>query len=526
MTRLATLFIYVSFSVLISFSAHCKAQKRPNILFIMSDDHSTGAISAYGSILNKTPNIDRLATQGMLFNRATVTNSICGPSRAVILTGKYSHENGFLRNPDYFNGKQQTIPKLMQKAGYETAIVGKWHLKTQPTGFDYYNIIPGQGDYWDCRFKEIGTEWHDYNDGGTVVPGYLTDVITDLSIQYLENRKNEKPFYLMVHHKAPHNPFYYPEKYAELFKEDLIKCSTYDDDYDTRQALKNYMHRWSEFEDIRLNIIKGDSKKEYTIPERSDTAAFKDTIYNIMFKGYLRLIASLDDNIGRLMNYIDSSGIGENTIVIYTSDNGWFTGDHGLFNKMWMYEPSLKVPLIIRYPETIEPGSVSDAMVRNIDFGPSFLSIAGAKIPGDIQGQSFSDIILGKEWSNPLVSSYYRYYNAADIPNQYGVYTNNWKLICFPDLQKEPYWELFDLQSDPLELNNIYDSPDHEGIITGLKAELYRLQVEEYGDSSGHVFIVPEKWEFCDCMDSAYREYEALANKHNQERCKTRINNK
>lgn len=461
-----------------NYLASCSiGNKRPNIIFIMSDDHASHAISCYGSKINKTPNIDRLAKEGMRFDKMMVTNSICAPSRATLLTGKFNHKNGFLQNGYSFDGEQQTFPKLLQQAGYETSIIGKWHLKSEPTGFDYFNVMPGHGRFFDCRFKEKGKTWRDGVAGGEEVKGYLTDVITDLSINWLENRKSDKPFCLLVHHKAPHEAHDPDEKHAKMYEDvEIPEPPTLYDNWETRLAPAS---------------ATGDSKMadcaypqyEEFVNKYSDRKERTKEMYQIYMKGYLRLVASLDDNIGMLLDYIDSSDLKENTIVIYTSDNGFFLGDHGFYNKMWMYEESLNIPLIVRYPNEIESGTTNDDMVQNIDFAPTFLEYADAKIPGDMQGRSFRSLLNGstpKEWRDNV---YYHYYEGYGIPEQYGVRTNTHKLICYPEFENMEYWELFELIKDPKEMNNVYSDPAYSDIVVDLKKVLAKLRIK-YDDTS------------------------------------------
>jgi len=449
---------------------------RPNILFIMSDDHAAHAISCYGSKINNTPNIDRLAKEGMRFNKMMVTNSICAPSRATLLTGKFNHKNGFLQNGYSFEGEQQTFPKLLQQAGYETAIIGKWHLKSEPTGFDYYNVIPGQGRFFDCRFKEKGKTWRDGVSGGIETKGYLTDVVTDISINWLENRKATKPFCLMVHHKAPHAPHDSDEKHAQMYNDvEIPEPQTLYDDWENR---------------LPAATVTGNSKiADCNYPEYAEfvsqyTGHKERTkeMYQIYMKGYLRLVASLDDNIGRLVNYIDSNNLKENTIVIYTSDNGFFLGDHGFFNKMWMYEESLHIPLIVRYPKEIQPRTENNDMVQNIDFAPTFLDYADAKLRGDMHGQSFRTLLRGStpdDWRDQI---YYHYYEGYDVPEQYGVRTKTHKLVCYSEFKNTKYWELFDLINDPLEMDNVYSNPTYSDILKDLKKALAELRIQ-YDDT-------------------------------------------
>ncbi len=453
------------------------SQSSPNILFIMSDDHASHAIGCYGSKINKTPHIDRLAEQGMTFRQMMVTNAICAPSRAALLTGKLNHKNGFLQNGYSFDGSQQTFTKLLGQGGYETAIIGKWHLKSEPTGFDHYNVIPGHGRFYDCRFKEKGKKWRDGVAGGTEIKGYLTDTITDLSIDWLKNRNTDKPFCLMVHHKAPHEPHDPDAKHADMYKDvEIPEPPTLYDDWETRLAMQSATGyckiadcNYPEYEDL---------VKQYPDPKER-----RRQMYQAYMKGYLRLVASLDDNIGRLVDYIDRSGLKENTIVVYTSDNGFFLGDHGFFNKMWMYEQALYVPLIVRYPKEVKPNTTNDAMIQNIDFAPTFLEYAGVSAPNDLQGRSFRSFLQSSTPKNWRDKVYYHYYEGYDIPEQYGVRTKVYKLVCYPDLKGQRYWELFDLEKDPMELVNVYSEPGCAEVVRKLKKDLAQLR-KKYQDTN------------------------------------------
>src|SRR5437762_6717937 len=373
-------------------------EKRPNILYIMADDHASHALSCYGSKINQTPNLDRLASQGMRFENAFVTNALCGPSRACVLTGKYSHLNGFMDNAPktVFDGSQQTFPKLLQQAGYQTAIVGKWHLNSNPTGFDHWSILVGQGRYFDPVFITNGKR--------EVVKGYVTDIITDKALDFLKNRKTDQPFCLMYHHKAPHREWNPDEKHAHLYDDhDIPLPETF---YD------NYEHRGTAAHDQDMTIAKTLTKADVKMDPPAGLTGDKLTEwkYQRFIKDYLRVIASLDDNVGRVLDYLDANGLTENTIVVYTSDNGFFLGDHGWFDKRFMYEQSLRVPLIVRYPAKVKAGSVAKQMTTNVDYAETFLDYAGVKVPADMQGRSLRPILEGKppaDWRN---SMYYHYY--------------------------------------------------------------------------------------------------------------------
>ena len=467
---------------------------RPNILFIMSDDHAAQAIGAYGSKINQTPNLDRLAREGMLFQNCFCTNSICTPSRAVILTGKYSHKNGVLTLNDRFDGSQQTFPKLLQLAGYYTGMVGKWHLKTQPTGFDYYNVLPGQGRYFDPILKEIGNPWRETY----VREGYVTDVITDIALEFLEARPKDKPFCLMYHHKAPHDMWEYDEKHAGLYEGvDVPEPGNLFDDYKNRgEAIRRTTEKISMDETIFLHDTQGDqfdtvrAEIGHLPPVEQKKAA-----YQIYIKAYLRCIASVDDNLGRVMDYLDESGLAENTIVVYTSDQGFFLGEYGLFDKRFMYEESLRMPLLIRYPKGVEAGTTTDAIVSNVDFAETFLDYAGVEIPDDMQGRSLKPVLSGNTPDDWRQSVYYRYWMHLPhfrVAAHYGVRNHRYKLIYYYgealgaagaiDEKTTPEWELFDLEKDPHEMNNVYNDPAYAQVVQDLKAELSRLR-EELGET-------------------------------------------
>jgi len=446
----------------------CQQEKQPpNIIFIMSDDHAVGAISAYGNSLLETPNIDKLADQGMRFNNCFNVVSLCGPSRAAILSGAYSVHNGYMRNGDSFERNQVTFPKLLQQAGYETAIIGKWHLVTQPAGFDYYNVIPYQGKFFDCPMKETGQEWLNRDKGGIVQPGYLTEVITDKAIDWLKNHDQKKPFCLLVHHKAPHGPYDYPERYEKLFDNTLLSepDNFYDNFEGKNMGLVNGNCGWSKLS----NIYPSHFNKEVPDTLENGTLGYKKWAYQNIIKGYHRLVLSLDENIGRLMDFVDNSDLIKNTIVVYTSDNGWFLGDHGLFNKMWMYEESLHVPLIIRYPGKVKPATVSDDFVSVLDFATTFLNYAGIEKPEHFQGQSIKPLLMGETPDHWRSTHFYHYFGQFEVPSHYGIRTNDYKLIYFYEAEKEPEWELFDMKNDPQEMINLIQNPEYAEVLKNLK---------------------------------------------------------
>ncbi len=446
-------------------------RERPNIIFIMSDDHASHAMTCYGSRINETPNLDRIADNGMRFTNCFCTNSICAPSRAVILTGKYSHINGVVDNREKFDGSSQAFPKLLSQAGYRTAMIGKWHLKSDPTGFDYWNVLPGQGAYHNPVLVEMGEKIkHE---------GYVTDIITDMSIEWLKGLQGDSPFLLMCHHKAPHRNWQPDEKHARMYDgTDIPEPDTFDDNYETRCDAAREQEMT-----IEHHLTERDVKGPF--PEGLEGDELKKWKYQRYIKDYLRCVASVDDNVGRLLDYLDETGLARNTIVIYTSDQGFYLGDHGWFDKRFMYEESLRMPLLVRYPGVIEPGSVNSDMVLNLDFAETFLDWAGIPIPGDMQGASIRPLLCGKtpsDWRRSMYYHYFEYPGAHMVKRHYGIRTRRYKLIHFyNDIDA---WELYDLERDPGELNNIYGTPENADLVMRLKGELGRLQML-YSDTIG-----------------------------------------
>ncbi len=450
----------------------CQNEKRPpNIIFIMADDHSVGATGVYGNSLMATPNIDKLADQGMRFNNCFNVVSLCGPSRASILTGRFSVHNGYRNNGDSLDRSLLTFPKLLQQAGYETAVIGKWHLVSQPAGFDYYNVIPYQGQFFDCRMKETGEEWQNGRKGGIVQEGYLTEVITNNAIDWLKEREKEKPFCLLVHHKAPHGPYHYPKRYEKIFADtSLPEPENFYDNFEGKNSeLVNGTCKYSKLSAIHPGHINEN------VPESVErgTMDYKKWAYQSIIRGYYRLVAALDENIGRLIDFVDNTGLKENTIVVYTSDNGWFMGDHGLFNKMWMYDESLRVPLIIRYPKKIKQAAVSNAFVSVLDFAPTFLDYAGIEKPIEFQGQSIKPILGGYRPDDWQSAHFYHYFGQFEVPSHYGVRTKDYKLIHFYETEKEPKWELYDLRKDPKEMVNLFHDAGYMNVFTNMKSLLH-----------------------------------------------------
>ena len=466
--------------------------KQPNILLIFSDDHTRQAVSAYGDSrkLLQTPHMDRIGREGMRFDRCLVPNSICGPSRACVLTGKYNHLNGFFRNGNRFDGSQQTFPKLLQKAGYQTAVVGKWHLESDPTGFDYWHILPGQGVYYNPPMIDNGQR--------VKHTGYTTDVITDVSLDWLKNRDKSKPFLLMAQHKAPHrewapalrhlghdNDRKYPEP-ETLF-----------DDYSGRGPAERQ-------QDMTLAKTMNDRDLKFTPPPgineeqlkqwnayyeprneafRKQNLSGKDLIrwrYNRYLHDYLACVKAVDESVGRLLEYLDQEGLAENTLVIYSADQGFYLGEHGWFDKRWIFEESLTTPMLVRWPGVTKPGTESDEIVSVIDFASTFLEAAGVAIPADIQGRSLKPILAGQTPSDWRQSFYYQYYEFPgphSVRKHYGVVTDRYKLVHFYEPEMN-YWELFDLKTDPHEMQSVYDEPKYAEVRRDLEAELAKLRRE------------------------------------------------
>jgi len=487
-----------------------KTDSRPNIIFIFTDDHALQAISAYGSVLNQTPNIDRLADEGMIFRNAFCTNSICAPSRAVIQTGKHSHMNGVLDNILEFDSAQLTFPKILRNGGYQTAMIGKWHLKSEPVGFDYWKVLPGQGEYYNPDFRTPN--------GRERIEGYVTDIVTDLSIDWMTSgRDKDKPFMLMLQQKAPHRPWYSGPDHLTMYEDVTFpEPETLFDDYENRASGAPIQ----EMEIDRHMALAWDLKitpmtKEDSISERRYFARINrmtpaqleawNEVYmpineefrNANMKGkelvswkyqrymrdYLKCIASVDDNIGRVLSYLEQSGLTDNTIVIYSSDQGFYLGEHGWFDKRWMYEESLHMPFIVKWPGVTKPGSVNTDMVQNLDFAETFLDIAGLPIPEEMQGRSLVPLLKGQtpnEWRKSIYYHYYEYPGAHMVQKHNGVRTDRYKLINYYELGE---WELFDLETDPMEMKSVYDDPVYAEIRQELEQELKRLK-DYYQDNT------------------------------------------
>jgi arylsulfatase A-like enzyme len=485
--RLALLLVATSASV------RAGAAERPNILFIFADDHATAAVSAYGSKLLDTPNLDRIAREGMRFDRCYATNSICAPSRAVVLTGLHSHRNGVMTNREPFDGSQTTFPKLLQNAGYHTALIGKWHLKSDPTGFDHWQILIDQGPYYNPRLKTAGGEARH--------EGYTTDVLTDLALDWLTKQRDAgKPFLLMLQHKAPHREWQPPARHAHRFDDRTIpEPPTLFDDYSTRasgarsqeMSIAEHLTRL----DLKLEPPNGLTPAQLAA-WRTDYAARQAEAptrniagregtrwrYQCYMRDYLGTILAVDESVGRVLRMLDESGLAANTLVVYSSDQGFFLGEHGWYDKRWFYEESARMPLLVRWPERVKAGSTSDRLVQNLDFAPTFLEIAGVSSPSSMQGRSLVPLLRGAPPSDWRESIYYHYYEfpaTHSVPRHLGMRTDRYKLIHYYQADE---WELFDLSKDLAELRNVAHDPAYRDERSKLARELTRLR-QHYGDA-------------------------------------------
>lgn len=495
---LQTLFIIgvFTFEILSLTASLCAAP--PNILFIFSDDHTCQAIGAYGASLGATPNIDRLASHGMRFDRCYVTNSICGPSRACILTGKYSHKNGFFTNSDRFDSSQRTFVTQMQDAGYETAIIGKWHLTSDPVGFDHWEVLPGQGRYYSPVFRS--------KFGKGVEQGYVTDIITEKSIDWLRKRRHsQRPFMLMVQHKAPHRTWQPGPSQLDLFQStEFDEPETLFDDYENRsdaprRATMRIGEHMRPAKDLQLFPMEGRyAKSLFALMSDEAELAWRDafaeendqyfanpptgnekTLWNYQryMRNYLRCAAGVDDSVGKLMGFLKDNTLDGNTIIVYASDQGFYLGEHGWYDKRFMYEQTLQTPLIVHWPEVTAPGSHSDAIVSNLDFAETFLDMAGLPVPDDMQGQSLRPLLAGEKPATWRDSFYYHFYEGPPrvhtVDEHYGVTDGRHKLIHFYKLDQ---WELYDLEKTPNEMRSVYGEPDYQSVQQYLVSELARLR--------------------------------------------------
>lgn len=512
-------FLLLFSAFLFSSCQNAEKAKKPNVIFIMTDDHAKKAMSAYEGAVMQTPHLDQLASEGVLFDRAYCTNSICGPSRAVFLTGKFSHKNGFMSNHDTFNGDQATLSKYLQTAGYQTSVLGKWHLVSKPQGFDEYKILLGQGEYYNPRFVS--------SEGDTsVIEGYATNLITDMAIDVIDKQKDgEKPFFMMLHHKAPHRNWMPDSAYLKAYEEKHFEMpANFFDDYEGRVGAQGqdmkvtdmYMSgdmklpiynksddpgtggmagndRASQWEKA-YNRLTADQKAawdEYyqpiieefykTKPEGKDLAQW---MFNRYMNDYTKTVQSVDDNIGRLMAYLKKEGLDENTLIIYTSDQGFYLGEHGWYDKRYMYEESFGMPLIVRYPNSVKAGQKTSKLVQNLDLAPTILDFVGEDIPTDMQGTSLKTMLTDNPDVDWQKSIYYHYYQGTGwhhVPRHNGVSTFRYKLIHFYDIDD---WQLFDLKTDPSEMDNLYGKAGYEEITEELKNELKRLVVKYDDDTA------------------------------------------
>ena len=460
--------------------------RRPNIVFIMADDHAAHAIGAYGSQINETPGMDRLAADGTRLDNCFCTNSLCSPSRAAILTGTYNHVNGVTSNSSKFDSRRPTYVSLLQQAGYQTYISGKWHLGHggihDPRGFDRWAVLEEHGTYHDPEFLTY--------DGRYTRKGYTTDVITEQALEWLDERDPGRPFCMLIQHKAPHREWEPAERHATLYDDrDIVEPPTLRDDYVGRgrpagEATMTLRRDLTD-EDLKAFVPEGLSDDE--------ELRWK---YRRFITDYLRCVAALDENVAAVLDWLDKRGIAEDTIVVYTSDQGFFLGDHGWYDKRFMYEESLRMPFLVRYPREIPAGSTSAALALNVDFGPTFLDYAGVPMPSSMQGRSLRPVLSGQPPADWRTSMYYRYWVHYDVAHHvwahYGVRTDRHKLVYYYaepcgtpgafDEPRPPEWELFDLQADPLELRSLYADAAYTPVVRELKAELRRLQ-QELGDT-------------------------------------------
>ncbi len=505
-----TIKIYLYVFGITFFIAGCKwndkPAERPNILYIMSDDHGYQAISAYNHQLIETPNIDRIAQNGVIFTNCFVGNSICAPSRATLLTGKHTHKNGQTDNRVTFDGSQTTFPKLLQQAGYQTAMIGKWHLRSDPTGFDYWNILPGQGQYYNPDFIEMG-EKKQYE-------GYVTTITADIALKWLDRRDKNKPFCLLLHNKAPHRTWQ-PDtlQFNEFADKKYPLPDNFFDDYEDRRAAaeqhlsiraKDMDIRYdlkmqseqipSRFQDMvhtsRMNEKQKKAWEAYYNPIKEDFLKQNlkgDKLYRWKYERYLQdylaCIRSVDNNVGRVLDYLIENGLDKNTLVVYTSDQGFYLGEHGWFDKRFMYEESLRTPLLMQLPDGYNQKGEVDALVQNIDFAPTFLDLAGIEIPDEVQGKSLEPLLTCEEnvpWRSAIYYHYYEFPNEHMVKKHNGIRTSRYKLIHFYNDIDE--WELYDLKTDPDEMHNLIHTKKFAPLKDSLKSELVKLQ-EFYDDT-------------------------------------------
>jgi len=497
-----------------------KEATKPNIIYIMADDHTGQAWGIYGGILKDyvhTPNISRLAEEGCVLDNCLVSNSICTPSRATILTGQYSHVNGVKTLGGSLYPEQNNIAKVLKEVGYQTSVIGKWHLKKEPTGFDYYCVLPGQGRYWDPILK-TKENWEDAHGGGKAYEGFSTDVIADKTIEWLESRDKTKPFMAMCHFKATHEPWDYPERFSQLYRDQEIPvpASFYDQGADDTgrsfkgQSVDNLKKRYlfsSENPDKQSDYMQY-PELPFSVDGLDNNEARYKT-YQKYVKDFMRCGAAIDDNIGKLLKYLDEAGLAENTIVIYTADQGYYLGEHGWFDKRMIYEESVHMPFVIRYPKEIPAGTRNEDIIENVDFSALFADYAGIDYPETMQGHSFRENLKGNTPDDWRKYGYYRYWqHETKRPGHFGIrgeryklaffYGNGFKDNKFEEGEKTGrYWDFFDLQEDPKELHNAYNDPKYNEIIDKMKVEITH-QRELLGDTDEDnpeiLEIIAEHW--------------------------------
>lgn len=514
-TSIIRYIICISFFALYACNTKKAIQKeeKPNILFILSDDHTSQAWGIYGGILKdhvQNPSIDRLATEGMVLNNAFCTNSICTPSRASILTGQYSHLNDVFTLSEPLPRSHPNIARTLSENGYQTAVIGKWHLVGKPEGFDYYNVLPGQGRYWDPILKSEDNWADGYNSStGKVYKGFSTDVITDLTIDHLEKRDKEKPFLMFCNFKATHEPFDYPERYNDLYKDVEIPepQSLYDFDQNNTgrtfhgQTLERLAIRWDKATKTPDEFWTSYPGLPYDL-EGLDSIQKRKKIYQKLVKDFMRCGAAIDDNIGKLLDYLEAQGIADNTIVVYTADQGYFLGEHGFFDKRLIYEESLRMPFVIRYPKEIKGGKRLDDIILNIDFAALLADYAGVEKPSYVQGQSFRENLKGETSKNWRKQMYYRYWlHHPDRPAHFGVRNERYKLAFFygQDLgmkgtskeTSEPTWEFYDLEKDPKEMHNAYGEEEYTSTIAEMKKAIIEERLKYKDDDSDFSVMQP-----------------------------------
>ncbi len=498
------LIVLLASFVIVGCSTKEEPMQRPNILFIMSDDHGYQAISSYNKELINTPNLDRIADEGVIFSNSFVGNSICAPSRATMLTGKHTHINGQIDNSVSFDGSQVTFPKLLQAAGYQTALIGKWHLRSDPTGFDYWNIVPGQGQYYNPDFIEMGEKKR--------FEGYVTDITTDFALDWLDKRDKEKPFCLLLHNKAPHRTWEPDTLYLDEFKDKVYPApENFFDNYEGRQAAaeQHLSIRATDMDvnyDLKLNIkgrfglvdhTRRMNEKQRERWNKHYQPITKDFLkrnlegddlylwkYQRYMRDYLACIRSVDENAGRVLDYLEENGLADNTLVVYTSDQGFYLGEHGWFDKRFMYEESFRTPLLMRLPKGYNRKGEISELVQNIDYAPTFLDFAGVEIPPEIQGKSLKPILIddkNTKWRDAIYYHYYEFPNEHAVKKHYGVRTQRYKLIHF--YNDIDVWELYDLEKDPTEMHNVFGQPEYAEAQQKLETRLAELRVE-YDDDT------------------------------------------